>query len=67
MCCHSNLPLQCKVLRLLSLVYFWTPIFVLDVLMVYIPRESYHMSSQALGLDISQNCYQKFVTFVPIE
>ena len=33
-----------------------------------IPRESYHMSSRALdiklGLDISQNCYQKFVTFV---
>ena len=39
-----------------------------------IPRESYHMSSRALDrklcLDISQNCYQKFVTFVtfvPIE
>ena len=39
-----------------------------------IPRESYQVSSRALdiklGLDISQNCYQKFVTFVtfvPIE
>ena len=37
-----------------------------------IPHESYHMSSRALdiklGLDISQNCYQNFfsfVTFVP--
>ena len=33
-----------------------------------VPRESYHMSNWALdiklGLDISQNCYQKFVTFV---
>ena len=34
----------------------------------HIPRESYHMPFRALdiklGLDINQNCYQKFVTFV---
>ena len=36
-----------------------------------IPRETQHMPSRTLdiklGLDITQNCYQKFVTFVPIE
>ena len=48
--------------------------FCFGVKDMMIPREPYHIFIRALdiklGLGISQNCYQKFVTFVtfvPIE